>query len=243
MAAKTVTVVLDFDGTLTPKTGSLFEHVDRCALSAESLAVSRQMREKYLERMKSRRLTLQEELDWLEDSLKLYVQDGVTDRQVQEALAGVRLRDGVVKCLQTLKKIGVPVAIVSYGVLQFIETVLGNNGALDLVDAIYAAHMLQDDSGLGHYIGYRSDTLVVPGNKDQWSRRFAEICGRPFKKQLAIGDSGADKRLGPCKANRFGLADSFDEAERLCEFMNSVSVSQDFDATALLLLRNIMLRD
>jgi len=242
MAAKDITVVLDFDGTLTPKTGSLFEYVDRHALSEASLVASRQMREKYLGRMKDRRLSLEEELAWLEDSLKLYVEDSVTDCQVQEALAGVRLRDGVVKCLQTLKNIGVPVAIVSYGVLQFIETVLDNHGALDLVDVIYAAHMLYDSSGNGHYIGYRSDSLVVPGNKDRWSRRFAEICGRPFEKQLAVGDSGADKRLGPCQGNRFGLADSIDEAERLTEFMSHVITSQRFDEMALFLLRNIMLR-
>lgn len=225
--SKTWAVVLDFDGTLTPKSWvSLFNVVDKSGCLPKDIAdQGLAMRERYLPKMKAGGLTRQEEYQWFDETIALYVRAGLTMEKIKEVLAPVKIRNGVNKFLDFIKTYNVPVAIVSYGVKQFISAVLDNNIAV--VDEIYSADLIVSENGL--VTGYHPKTAVFPYTKGDFSRQFADCHGVPHENILAIGDSGGDATLGHLKENRLGIAKDEQEEKKLEQFMGGVVVTENFE--------------
>jgi len=221
-------MVCDFDGTFISKsTISLFDVMDKESLTKEAKIKAVALRDKYLPKALSGTMTQKEGCEWLEETIKLYIESKLTKRKIRDILSKIRLREGVVEFLTFLHAKRLPVAIISYGVVEFIKEVLMFNEVLHLVDKIYATKLIIDnDSDL--VIGYIPETYVLPDNKDEFSRAFADIHSTSYDNILAVGDSGGDKKLGHLKENRFCIAKDEKEKNKLELFADTVCVSETF---------------
>ena len=222
--------VFDFDGTLIPKSyGSLYDVIDsNGGVTPECHEKAKEMRKYYLTLAHAGKLTKKHQEKWLVDSLNLYVDSGLTLSKVNEILSKVKLRPGVKRCFQKLSNKKVPIAIISYGVFQFIETVLIENGLRHLVDRIYSADLQTDN--LGRTVGFFENTFIFPFNKGVASRDFADYWEVPHRNILAVGDSpNGDKKLGYLKINRLGIARDNCEREKLLSVMGTVLVTESFN--------------
>ena len=221
-------VVFDFDGTLTPRFHiSLFNVVEKGVLPSKYLQEAEYVRNKYIYKAMRGTLTRQEELTWLKENINIFVEAGVTIKQVEKALKHVKFRDNAQECLAWLKGEGVPIAVVSYGIYQFIEVVLKNNHAQPLIDSIYATK-LDVDQKTGKIIGFHADTVVLPTQKGDASLHFADLMNIDKSKILAVGDSQIDSRLGFLKENRFGIAEDHDQLRRIENVMGKSVITHDF---------------
>ena len=233
-------VVFDFDGTLIPKSyGSLYDVIDsNGGVTAECHERAKEMRKYYLALAHAGKLTKKHQEKWLVDSLNIYISSGLTVPRIREILSGVSLRTGVKECLLELRVRNVPVAVVSYGVFQFIDSVLRSNGVRNLVRRVYSANLETDDSGAVN--GFSENTFVFPFNKGKCSRDFADNCDVSYRNILAVGDSpSGDRQLGYLKENRLGIAGDKMEKERLLSVMGSVAVTETFQPATRWLLGKI----
>lgn len=233
-------VVFDFDGTLIPASyGSLYDVVDSSGeVTTECHRKAEEMRKYYLAKAKADRLTKKDQEKWLVDSLALYMDSGLTLSKIEKILSRVELRPGVKECLKGLHLKKIPVAVVSYGVYQFIDAVLRANGARNLVQEIYSTRLLTDRSGL--VTGFSRDTFVFPFNKGKVSRNFADRCFIRYDNLLAVGDSpNGDKQLGHLKKNRLGIAGDEEKRQRLLTVMGDAVVTEHFGPVTDWLLKKI----
>lgn len=233
-------VVFDFDGTLIPKSyGSLYDVVDsNGGVTNDCHKKAVEMRKFYLAMSHQGKLTKKHQRKWLVDSLALYIDSRLTLSKIGKVLSGVRLRPGVKECLLELRARQIPVAIVSYGVVQFIDAVLRENGMRHLVQRIYSADLETDDSGL--VTGFLENTFIFPFNKGAASREFADCCGVAYGNILAVGDSpSGDRQLGFLKQNRMGIAGDEGQKERLLAVMGTAVVTESFDPATKWLLEKI----
>lgn len=220
--------VVDFDGTVTPKSWiSLFSVVDHhCGFAPEILENAQLLRKKYLDKAVAGELTKEEERRWLHETIDYYIEGGLNQSAVRRSLEQVKVRTGVGGCFRFLKQNNVPIAIISYGIEYFIHTVLAKNKISELVDAVYAAELVFDRNGF--VIGYKPETATFPDNKGIFSQRFANLFGVDFENILAVGDSDGDTHLGYLKENRLGIAKDEKEKEKLNQFMGEVVITEDF---------------
>lgn len=223
-------VVFDFDGTLTPKGKSLFATIDEFGLSPEGREAQQKIHGQLIHKATAGNLTPEEDLYWLEESIKNYIRYGLTYEKARAVLAAVPLREGVLDCLRLLWQEQVPVAIISYGIRPFIKMVLRHHGpaAPGFVDRIYAAQ-LTTDPNTNHFVGYDAETFVLQSTKDVWSRKFADLYDIPYDHILAVGDSGGDKLLGYLRRNRLVIAKDKTEAAKLEPFAGDVAITDGFD--------------
>lgn len=215
MTAPKAAVVLDFDGTLMPKrTGALYEVVKRRVLSPSLWAENEKLMARFMPKGENGAITEAEELEWFNGAMDLYFRAGLTKEQAEQALAHIRLRPGVVECLRQLKELEIPAAIVSFGVTQFIESVLINQGARDLVGEIYAARFIEHE---GKFVGVDRASVVLPHSKGYSSLQFANRHGVHYSRILAAGDSLTDDQLGYLPENRLGVANNTVDYNKLSE--------------------------
>lgn len=228
VADKKFVVVCDFDGTFISKSFvSLFDVMDKQCLTKEASEKAVAMREKYLPMALSGSMTQKDGCEWLAETIKLYIESGLTKIKIRNIFSTIRLREGVVEFLEFAKAQGLPVAIISYGVVEFISAVLAINKASHLVDKIYATRLLSDVND--HLIvGYVPETYVLPDNKGEYSRAFADIHSVSHENILAVGDSGGDRKLGHLKENLFCIARDEKEKQKLESFAGTVIVSETF---------------
>src|SRR3989338_1609509 len=231
-------VVLDCDGTLTPKGKALLPVIDVRAVTPEATASLQALRDKYLARALSGELSPAQERDWLGGCLEIYVRLGLNLARGCSAVAELPIRPGVRDCLRELRRRHIPVAVVSYGVAEFIEAYLARHRCLHLVRQIYAARLFWHQGG-EQPTGYDRRSLVVPSNKGWWSRRFARLYRVPPSRILAVGDSGSDRTLGGLRENRFGLAKDETEAGVIAPFMGETAIDDSFDPATEWLLKKI----
>lgn len=222
-------VVFDFDGTLTPKKFvSTMAIVDQAGLlSPGALQNMEVMRKSYLGLYSSGQLSDDKEREWLQRTAAQYAQDRLSVAGAHQALAAVTLRPGVKECFQWLEDANVPVAIISYGIQPFIDSVLDHHGAGLLVQLIYACRMVTSGDG-SCYVDWIKNTAVSPGDKGEKSRRFAELFGVSPEQLLAVGDSRGDRCLGFLRENRLGLADHAADAAKIAPIMGEVVITEDF---------------
>ncbi len=240
MEDKKWAVVFDFDGTMIPKSyGSLYDVIDSSGgVTPECHQKAVEMRKYYLALAHTGKLTKNHQVKWLVDSLNLYVKSGLTIFKIREILSGVQLRPGMKDCLLQLHARGVPVAVISYGVFQFIEEVLLHHDLKYLIGKIYSADLKMN--GRGRIIGFSKETFIFPFNKGVASREFAGLHGVPLENILAVGDSpNGDKELGYLKENRLCIARNQKEKQRLLSIAGRVLVTEHFDPVTDWLLRKI----
>lgn len=232
-------VVFDFDGTLTPKHHvSLFNVVEQGVLSEEYLRKASVLRNKYLPKAMNGTIIHEEEVAWLDENINIFIEAKTTIEQIKDALKNVRLRSNVVDCMALLKYKRIPMAVISYGVWQFIEIVLQNNHALPLIDSIYATK-LEIDKETGLVIGYNSNTILLPNQKGIASAHFAKSVRVQENGIFAIGDSLVDSLLGNLKENRFGIAEDEKQLERIKPVMGECAITQDFSPVISWLINKI----
>lgn len=220
-------IVYDLDGTGTFKHyGALTKLVDDRALPPTASADLERLRQRYVGPTLAGTAAPEDELKWIHETLDVYVAHRLTDGDWQRALDDVRLRIGFAECVRHFHERGVPQAIISYGVADFVEYVLDAHGVLDHLDQVCAARLIENDDGV--VVGYDRDSIVCPENKDEWSRRFAEAHRLRPSRLIAIGDSVGDRRLGCLKKRRAAIARDRAEAERLRPFMGRVFVTETF---------------
>jgi len=221
-------VVFDFDGTLTPRSYvSLFDVVEKGVLPEHYLRETGILRGKYLPKALNGTITHKEEAAWLAENIEVFIKAGTTIGQIKGALEKVRLRSSVVDCMALLTDKRIPIAVISYGVRQFIEIVLKNNHALPMVNSIYATK-LKIDKETGLVTGYDPDTILLPQQKGIASAHFAKSVRVQEGNVLAVGDSLVDSLLGSSKENRFGIAEDEKQLERIKEVMGDSAITQDF---------------
>lgn len=232
-------VVFDFDGTLTSKSYvSLFNVVEQGVFSEEYIKELSVLRSKYLPKAMNGIITHEEEMAWLTESIDIFIKAKVTIDQIRDSLKNVRLKSNVVDCLALLKFKRIPVAIISYGISRFIEIVLQNNHALQMVDSIYATK-LEIDNKTGSVIGYKPDSILLPHQKGIASLNFAKAMRVDESKILAVGDSLVDAKLGYSKENRFGIAEDEKQLERIKPVMGDCAIARDFSPVITWLLKKI----
>lgn len=239
MGAKWV-AVFDFDGTCISRSyKSLYDVVDsQGGLTAECIELAEKMREYYIQRIVAGTLTKREQEKWLADAIGLYVRSELTYSKIGGLLAPVRLNSGVKDCFRMLRQRNIPVAIVSYGIFDFIEIVLSANDCLDLVDRIYSAHLIFGPKG--QIAGFEPASAVFPHNKGEFSRIFARRHNVPYQNILAVGDSPkGDAKIGHLKKNRFGVAANESEREKLLTVMGTALVTESFEPVTKWILKKI----
>ncbi|MBU1915510.1 haloacid dehalogenase-like hydrolase [Patescibacteria group bacterium] len=241
MSKKCWGVVFDCDGTLFNKNiGSLMKLFDERALPQHGRDQAIELRDLYLPQALAGELSVRDELDWLAQTLDIYVDCRVTNKQVRALMADIRVRVGVTECLSELHARNVAVAIVSYGVRPLIVEAMIANGLQDAFDEIYAANLTANR--VGRFVSHSRRTYVIPDNKGRWSRQFAKKHNVSLHRLLAVGDSAGDVKLGHFKKNRLGIAESVDEANKIRRYMGDTVVSQDFHSVTAWLLQKIDLQ-
>jgi HAD superfamily phosphoserine phosphatase-like hydrolase len=222
-------VASDFDTTFTEKAArSLFSFLeDNGGLGAWAKQKILDLRNSYLTRFFAGQLTSADEKKWFNETIAIYIGDGLKMDKVRQILKAVELRKGVDELLKLAKARNVPLAIVSAGIKDFIEIVLEARGVRHLVSEIYATKLLINQQN-GDILGYYPDTVVVTADKGTYSRLFAEKYGVPPERILAIGDSAGDRNLGHLKENRVAIVEEDEEAVQVAPYAGHVVVSQDF---------------
>ena len=198
-------------------------------------------RAKYLPIAQSGLLTARQERDWLFGEAKLFVEAGIGDEHIFDAMAEIKLREGLRDCLVDLALRKVPVAVVSYGIADFVEMVLILNNIRLLVDHVYAMRFKRHKSGT--ITGLDRNTAVFPSTKGVCSLNFAKFCKVPAKRILAVGDSLGDRALGYLQENRFGIASDEQHARALRTFMGEVVVTKSFAPAHQWLVKKLEGRD
>lgn len=228
MSRPDAAVVLDFDGTLIPKSGGALMRLVADALGDEARPHVLSVRGRYAPMFESGHLEESDYREWVLEEMRSYVRFRLVRGTWRTALDAVRLRPGVLELLRGLRAAGIPVAVVSAAVADFAEHVLERNGVLPFVDALHAARLTHGDCGTVH--GWCEETLVTPGGKGRWSRAFADRHGVPHDALVAVGDSPGDAQLGHLRENRLAVAETEEEAERLraLGFASEVLVVHDF---------------
>lgn len=235
-------VVFDFDGTLTPKRYiSLFNVVEQGALSKSYLQETAALRNKYMPKAMNGIISRKEEIAWLTKSINIFIKAKTTIDQIKDALKNVRLRKGVVDCMSLLARKHIPIAVISYGIYQFVEIALRNNHVLPLVNSIYATK-LKIDNKTGLVVGYESDTILLPKEKGLASAHFAKSVQFPKNKILAVGDSLVDSTLGSSKENRFGIAENEEQLGKLKRVMGNCAITEDFSPVISWLTNKVQIK-
>jgi phosphoserine phosphatase len=221
-------VVLDCDGTLTPKKlVSLFQIVDTHALPPAAEPDFKTLRDRYIPLASVGKLSAALQEEWLAETFEIYIRHKLTRAGWMEAISrAIAWRPGAIETLAALRFFRVPTAIVSYGSTDFIEHALVLAGADESIAEIYATRMRHGHDGL--VVGYDRETFVTQDNKGDWSRRFAEKRGIALENLLSVGDTAGDRHLGHLQENRFGIAKDEAEREKIAPYMGETVVSDDF---------------
>lgn len=177
-----------------------------------------------------------EELCLIMTDVEILLEHGIGPDDLDRTLRGLDLHDGVRECLEWLSTRGVPVGIVSYGVRQFIQRVIEDNGIAELIEDnpairhVMALDLTEttDDMGRIQFDGCDESTLVLPSSKGEWSRRFADGYGIPHDRILAVGDSPSDRLMTHLKQNRFGMTHLHSKAPQLEPHFDQVAVTDTF---------------
>ena len=217
-------VIFDFDGTLiAQKYGSLMTVMDK-ALNENDRQVMDCLRERSLKKFAAGTIDPQEVRGLITIPISIYAGCGLNIQKVKEILSIVNLRKQVAETFEFLHRQKIPIAIISFGIFQFIETVLEQKNLKKYVSQIYAAKLL-----LGNRVvyGYQPET-VVTDDKDIFSQDFARQYGVPAKNILAVGDSSADKNLGYFRCHRLGIAETEEEKQKIKKYFGEVVVTEDF---------------
>lgn len=223
--------VFDCDGTLTPRSKSLFEIIDQ-KLDSNYFQKSQELKKFYFSQIASRgHLLKKEERDWLFQSIELCRQSRFSESSIKHFIGAANLqeaifREGVGETLEFLKAEQVPVAIVSYGVADFIRAALAAADLSHLVAEIYAAKFLYGDCF--QIAGIKPGTEVFPSTKGKFSRNFAKRYRVPASRILAIGDARSDASLSPLKENRFGVAENKQDRKKLTAVMGETAAVENF---------------
>lgn len=224
-------VVLDCDGTITKKGNALIKVVVEHACPKSASDDMQVLREKNYAVMQEGFLTAEENRAWILEEIRVMTEHGVSVAAIKKALARTSphyaIRPGVYGALRKLHQRNVKVAIVSFGAYEFIAAMLATHGMSAFVDEIYALKFKVNQSGA--VIGHSEETMVIPENKGEWSRRFADKHGVPHENIIAVGDSQGDRFLGHHHELRLGLAAHPEEAAHIAPHFGQVVISETFD--------------
>lgn len=219
-------VVLDVDGTLTPKgAGALVKAVDDHGLPAKANEEMIALRAHYTPKARAGLLSHGDEMAWLRKTFDVYVSHRLTRQVWQSALDAIALREGAIEALQQLVAERVPTASISYGCADFIEYLFLRHGVR--CDAIYAGRLVHDGDLV---VGYDMTSLVIPAHKGDRSRHFADTHGVPHDRLIGVGDTGGDRFLGHEKDHRIGIAETEEDEKSLRNVgaMGEIHVSRTF---------------
>ncbi len=214
----------DWTGTLRSETEALCSVVDK-TLPINFRRELDDMRAVYLAKINARTFNEQDELAWMIKCIGAYIHAGLSKEQIRAALSRVRLRNHFRELCLFCKQNDIPIAIVSFGINQFIEAVLDNHTSLHLIDRIYGAQLLFDQSGT--VTKFIKKSVVVPHNKGESVLHFAESYGVPLENVFAVGDSEGDRNLGLLE-NRVGIVEKHEEATKILPHFSKVFVSDSF---------------
>ena len=217
-------VIFDCDGTLIKRPYSLMSIVDE-ALNESDRQVMNALRERYFPKIFSETLTVEEARELITLPISIYIGCGLTTVKIKKVLSKVSLRRKVEETFKFLNKQGIPIAIISFGIKQFIETVLEQQKVRKYISGIYAADLSIKKETI---CGYEPGTVVITENKGVFSEHFARQHGVPAKNILAIGDSMVDQNLGYFRYNRLGLAETEEEKQKIKKYFGEVVVTEDF---------------
>lgn len=207
-------VLYDCDGTLIAKiVGALMPTVSTRSLPPEASRELAVLRRFYVALYESGRITQTQYRHWVAEELALYVRHALKADDWRRALSHVRLRHGAVELIRELHALGVRQAVVSAAVADFVEFVLEINGIRDAIDAVYAARLVHDASGV--VVSHVEESVVHLGNKGERSLEFAARFGIDPARLIALGDSIGDATLGHLPEHRIGVAETEEEAARL----------------------------
>lgn len=210
-------VVLDFDGTCIPReVVALIPVVDRKALPETAREDLERIWATYGTRALDGSISQIEAFAWIVQTVELYARHRVTLAETYRALDGIRLKRGFKRFLADMHRRSVPVAIISFGIKQFIWYVLEKENVAHLVSDIFATDLVTWDISLDANPITELDmkSVVVPHLKGDFSKRFASRYGVPDDGIIAVGDSPGDALLGSLKENRICLIEKASELRK-----------------------------
>ncbi len=216
-------VVFDLDGTLTGKgVGSIFTEIERRLLPHRKQEFEK-MRDKYKPLVRSGELTEAHEREWMAYSIDFYSRE-LNIRDISEAIRNIPLRSGVIECMAWHKERGIPMAIISAGIRQFIDVFIRTHELP--VDDVFAAEVQTAPDG--RITGWLPETMVTLANKGIHAQQFANSRGVSVERLFGVGDSTGDRQIVPLKENRLGIVRRPDRVAALAGVMGTVVVSDDF---------------
>lgn len=127
-------------------------------------------------------------LDWWNSALNLYVQHPVNIKDIEAAAKHVQLRDGTTKLFKDCEKAGIPTVILSAGVSDVIDIIVGARGIHPTL-VLSTKLVLAED---GHILGWDRGSMIHILNKREQGN--TELCrlrkNHPFT--ILVGDSLQD---------------------------------------------------
>lgn len=225
--------VLDFDGTCIPRAFiALIPIVDRNALPEEASEDLAKVWEIYGDKAVNGTISQVEARAWIVQTVDLYIRYGLKLEDAYRALDHVRLKPGFKKFLRDMHRLGVPVAINSFGIKQFIWYVLQKEGVGHLVSDIFATDVVtwNISKNAKPISDFDLKSMVVPHFKGCFSEIFAWKYGVPDEGIIAVGDSLGDALLGVKKVNRICLIEKESEIEKygLDEHFGEILITKSF---------------
>jgi phosphoserine phosphatase len=225
---KKYAVGLDFDGTCTSSEDPLMKLIYENLLTGEARKAVKDQYDRYMPKALRGELSPAQQMTWFKGTIGAYVGQGLTLPQIYAVIDRVKLRPGVMELCGHLRSRGIPTAIISFGGRQFIRRVAANHSPLTMpVDAICAAD-LHVDPVTRRIQGLWDESIVIPANKGEWSRRFADEHDVPYENILAVGDTWGDSKLGHLKENRLGIVEDAAGAQAIAGAFGEVVVTKDF---------------
>ncbi len=218
-------VLFDFDGTLTRRKDSVFYALDRY-LGEEVQRLMGELRDIYLPRHHDGTITPAEEQTWWDETFRIYREAGLRVSDLEKAVQGLRLREGVEDCLLFLQQENAHAGIVSYGLKACIEIVLRNHSLIGggLCPHISAAVHLGDGDQIW---GCEEASIVFPSRKRQAAEAFRRDKAALPAEMFAVGDAPYDAHLAPLKENTLGVAEDSEHAAALEPHFGTVVVLTD----------------
>lgn len=237
-------VVLDFDGTCIPRNEiALIPIVDRNALPKEASSDLEKVWSIYGEKAVNGTISQVEARAWIVQTVDLYIRYGLKLEDAYRALEHVRLKRGFKKFLKDMHRMGVPVAINSFGIKQFIWYVLQKENIAHLVSDIFATDLItwNISKNAKPITDFDMKSMVVPHFKGCFSELFAWKYGVPDDGIIAIGDSLGDALLGVRKENRICLIEKESEIEEfdLSAHFGEILVTKSFVPAHEVVLKRI----
>lgn len=213
-------VVSDWDGTITPETGTTW-HVMRNALPPDAQQQHRRMYAHYKGLQDAGKLTSALEREWSNQALALHVENRTPLADIRREAAKVKVRPGAWAVFNACEEAEVPSVVLSAGVGDVITAVARRRNIRPT--RVVATEL---ERHRGRVAGWRPDTMVDSGTKMEMGHPDLSVLRELRPHAVLLGDQPHDARM--IDHRRRGLRIRVDGAHAIY----AGSIDRDHDPSA-----------